>query len=121
VTALGAARAVYLWHLQSEREEIDGRLADLDLAFRLLLQLQTGGQTATLLRARAAYVAELVGADLDLEAQIADLATIHQHLISAALDQAAARGIANVNSAARNGGYPAGSSRRRVRLEEVVE
>jgi hypothetical protein len=121
VIALGAAQAAYLWRLQSERVEIDRRLADLDLAFRLLLQLQTGEQTAALLRARAAYVAELAEAGLDFEAQIADLATIHQRLISAALDQAAARGIADRNSAALNRGYPAGSSRRRVRLEEVIE
>jgi hypothetical protein len=66
-------------------------------------------------------VAELVEAGLDFEGQIADLATIHQHLISAALDQAAARATVDRKAAARNRGYPTGSVRRRRRLEEGVE
>lgn len=88
--SLRAACASYLWRLQAERAALVDRLADLDVAFRWLLQVQDGEETAALLHARAGYVAALHAAHPDLAEAIDDLAGLHQDLITAALDEAEA-------------------------------
>jgi len=95
VTPLHAARAAYLWCLQAECDAASGGLADLQVAFQWLLQIEAGEVTADLLRARTCYVAELHAAQLGPDGEIADLAALHQDLITEALDRAAARGLAN--------------------------
>lgn len=94
LTSLHAARAAYLWRLQADRDPETGAPSDLRAAFRWLLQLQAGEETVDLLRARAAYVAELHAAHLGPDSEIAELAKLHQDLISHALDQAAGRASA---------------------------
>ena len=95
VSALQAARAAYVWRLQSERAAVADQLADLNLAFRLLLLLQDSEETTDLLRARTAYVAEVHAAHPDLDGKVDDLAAVHQHVITAALDQADALSLAS--------------------------
>jgi len=90
LTSLQVARAAYVWQLQRERHAVGDRLADLHVAFQWLLQLQVGEASTDLLRARTAYVAELHAARLERDAEIADLAAVHQDLISAELVYAAA-------------------------------
>ena len=106
VTPLQAARAAYLWRLHADRGELENRLADLEVVFRWLLQVQAGEQTADLLRARATYVAELAGAGLRFDAEIADLAAVHQELISAELHQAAAQSLVHAANPSRSGCNP---------------
>ncbi|MGI8492744.1 MAG: hypothetical protein ACR2NJ_08310 [Acidimicrobiales bacterium] len=116
---LRAARAAYLWRLQSEWDVADSGLADLQVAFRWLLQLQAGEVTAELLRARTCYVAELHAARLGPDDEIADLAAVHQDLITEALVQAAGRELAHPESRCAPGssalprGVNRGISRRR--------
>jgi hypothetical protein len=90
LTALDVARAAYIWQLQGGRYALSDQLAELEVAFRWLLRLQTDEVTTELLRARTAYVAELHAGQPDLDGAIANLAMLHQNLISAELDRAAA-------------------------------
>jgi hypothetical protein len=91
VTPLQVARAAYLWQLRlhSMQPASDGRLGGVEVAFQWLLELETGGLNADLLRTRAGYIAELYAAHLGADAEIADLAALHHDLLSGALDQAA--------------------------------
>ena len=90
LTALDAARASYLCQLRSQRTLVADQLADLSVAFRWLLSLHLDEATPPLVQARAAYVAELHISVQDLDAEIAELASLYARLVSAELDRAAA-------------------------------
>ena len=77
-----------MWRLQCEQHTLDDQLTDLQVVFRWLLQIHAGDVSTDLLRARAAYVAEMHAADKDLDAEIAGLVKLHQDLITAELDRA---------------------------------
>ena len=90
LTSLQVQRAASMWRLQCEQQTLDDQLTDLQVVFRWLLQIHAGDLTTDLLRARAAYVAEMHAASKDLDAEIAELAKLHQDLITAELDRATA-------------------------------
>jgi hypothetical protein len=90
VTPLEVERAAYVWRLQCDQPTLDDRLADLQVAFRWLLQIHAGSATPNLVRARAPYVRELHAEKRDLDAEIAELAQLHHDLIAAELDRTSA-------------------------------